>query len=100
MNDYKNIETWNCKLDFFQDTELNDIINVDDDLDDYKGKSEALIEDTASIMKDIVEESIAFSCGYHTSGDAYKWAMMSVNRVDFYTLAQEIVEEYYTSHNS
>ena len=99
MNGYKNIETYNCKLDFFQDTELDDIINVDD-LDDYKNKSEALIEDTASNMKDIVEESIAFSCGYHTSGDAYNWAMMGVNRVDFYTLAQEIVEEYYTSLNS
>ena len=98
MNNYENIETWNCKLDFFQDAELDQIIG--DDLDEYNGQSETLIEDTASVMKDIVEESIAFSCGYHTSGDAYNWAMMSVNRVDFYTLAQEIVEEYYTSLNS
>ena len=96
-NTYKNIETWNCKLDFFQDTELNQIIT---DLDDYNGKSERLIEETAWAMKDMVEESIAFSCGYHTSGDAYNWAMMSVNRVDFYTLAKEIVDEYYTSLDS
>lgn len=94
MNNYKNIETWNCKLDFFQDIELNQIIS---DLNDYNGKSERLIEDTASAMKDMVEDSIAFSCGYHTSGDAYNWAMMSVNRVDFLTLAKEIVDEYYTS---
>lgn len=93
MNGYKNIETYNCKLDFFQDTELDQIIS---DLDDYDGKSEALIEDTACAMKDMVEESIAFSCGYHTSGDAYNWAMMGVNRVDFYTLAQEIIDEYYS----
>ena len=93
MNNYENIETWNCKLDFFQDAELDQFIN---DIDDYNGKSEALIKDTASAMKDIVEESIAFSCGYHTSGDAYKWAMMSVNKVDFYTLAEEIIDEYYS----
>lgn len=94
MNNYKNIETWNCKLDFFQDAELDDIVNVGG-LGDYEDKTEELIEDTASNMKDIVEESIAFSCGYHTSGDAYKWAMMSVNKVDFYTLAKEIVDEYF-----
>jgi hypothetical protein len=93
MNNYKNIETWNCKLDFFQDAELDQIIP---DLDDYNGKSERLIEETALAMKDMVEESIAFSCGYHTSGDAYNWAMMGVNRVDFYTLAKEIVDEYYS----
>ena len=93
MNGYKNIETWNCKLDFFQDTELDQIIP---DLAGYNSNSEELVEATVWAMRDIVEESLAFSCGYHTSGDAYRWAMMSVHRVDFHTLAKEIIDEYYS----
>ena len=93
MNSYKNIETWNCKLDFFQDTELDDIIP---DLAFYNSNSEELVEAVVWAMRDIVEESLSFSCGYHTSGDAYRWAMMSVHRVDFRTLAKEIIDEYYS----
>lgn len=97
-NNYKNYETYKFKEDFlYGDFSLSFFYEDDEILQMNKDKT--LKANVIDMLKSIGEDSIGCSVNYRLTSDAYNWAMLAMEKVDYETLADEVIEDWLFENN-